>query len=264
VDVGGNDELSVLTHGFNSMLLGFQQSMLYRDLLGYAPSERSRELMRQTFESEGFNLRGQEIDVSILISNVRDFTGLAQSMTPEKVVALLNDYFEHLAAIVVSHNGVINKLEGDAMIVIFGSLPHPLPPEQSAPDACQAAVAMLLAIRALNEKNVQLGFPSLVTGISIHTGRVILGGVTIRDQLHYTPIGKAVKTAHRLEELTRKISEQSDIFISQDTCQYLGDPPQGLRVEKLGQYAVKRDGSFTPVYRLIPDLPDMEKGANDG
>ena len=252
VDANGNDELSVLTHAFNSMLLGFQENMLYRDLMGYAPSNLTREQMRLTFENEGFNLRGQKMDVSILISDVHDFTSLSNQLDAEKAVELLNDYFEHLASIVVIHNGVINKMEGDAMIVIFGALPHPLPPEESAREACQAAAEMLLAIQSFNEKNVRRGLPALVTGISIHTGPVILGGLTIRDQLHYTPIGETVRTAHHLEELTSQISNKSDIFISQETCQLLGKLQRDYIIKNLGQYAVKEDGSFTTVYRLVP------------
>jgi class 3 adenylate cyclase/CheY-like chemotaxis protein len=261
VDISGNDELSILTHAFNSMLLGFQQNVLYRDLMGYAPSAASREKMRQTFENEGFNLRGQQIDVSILISDVHDFTSLANSMDPEKAVEILNDYFEHLAGIVVNHNGVINKLEGDAMIVIFGALPDLLPPEESAREACQAAAAMLMAIQSFNEKNVRNGLPALVTGISIHTGPVILGGLTIRDQLHYTPIGETVRTAHHLEELTSQLSNKSDIFISQDTYQLLGKVQKDYVIKNLGQYAVKEGGNFTSVYRLVPT--HREFGAED-
>jgi len=252
VDVSGNDELSILTHSFNEMLLGFQQNILYRDLLGYAPTEDIREEMRRTFETEGFNLRGQQIDVSILISDVHDFTSMTHDMRAEDAVAILNEYFEQLAAIVVSHNGVINKLEGDAIIVIFGALPHPLTPEESAREACLAAAAMLLAIRSFNKKNIQKGLPVLVTGISIHTGPVILGGLTIRDQFHYTPIGEAVRTAHHLEQLTSQISSKSDIFISQGTFELLDPSQQEYRVENLGQFAVKEDGAMSSVYRLVP------------
>jgi class 3 adenylate cyclase/CheY-like chemotaxis protein len=265
VDVSGNDELSVLTHAFNSMLFGFQQNMLYRDLMGYAPPDITREKMRQTFETEGFNLRGQQANVTILISDVHDFTSLANNMDPEKAVEILNDYFEHLAAIVVTHNGVINKLEGDAMIVVFGALPDHLTPEESAEEACQAAAAMLLAIRSFNEKNVKKGLPALVTGISIHTGPVILGGLTIRDQLHYTPIGETVRTAHHLEALTNQISsDKSDIFISQDTYELLEISQNEYLIHNIGQYVVKEDGSLTTVYRLVPAHWEAGEEISDG
>ena len=259
VNVNGNDELSVLTHAFNSMLLGFQQNMLYRDLMGYAPTDTNRKKMEQTFEGEGFNLRGQKLDVTILISDVNDFTSLADKMDPEKAIELLNDYFERLAAIVVSYNGVINKLEGDAMIVIFGALPVNLPPDQSAQAACQAATAMLLTIRDFNQKNAREGLPPLITGISIHTGPVILGGLTIRDQLHYAPIGETVRTAHHLVQLTSQISKKSDIFISQDTWQLLDKSQKDYYLKDLGQYAVKQDGSYMAVYRLIPSQGENEE-----
>ena len=252
VEANGRDEISVLIHSFNAMLVGFQQSLIYRDLMGYAPSFDARQSIQASFENETADLRGYEADVTVLVSDVHGFTAEAQKLEPQTAVEILNDYFERLTSIVVAHNGVINKLEGDAMLVIFGALPQALSPQESALRACQAALTMRQSIEAFNRKNVQMGLPELITGIGIHTGKVVLGCLFIHDQLHYTPIGSSVKITHCLEQLARQTSTENEILISQETYEILDDYQEACGATCIGSYDLNHSGQKTSVYRLSP------------
>jgi class 3 adenylate cyclase/CheY-like chemotaxis protein len=251
VEPSGKDELSVLAHSFNLMLLGLQQKLIYRDLMGYIPSPGMQETIRQTCDNPKFNLRGKETTVTLLITNVRDFTEISQQLPPEKVVELLNDYFECLADVAVLNDGMIYRLDSDAIMVIFGVLPRPLSPEQSAFIACKSATAMLAEIDGLNRKYEREKLPPFITDIGVHTGRLGLGGLSIRDQLHYTPFGSTLKITHSLMQINRKNSEQSSIIISQDTFDSLGEQQYAFELDYLGQYDFKPNHELTGVYRLV-------------
>jgi class 3 adenylate cyclase/CheY-like chemotaxis protein len=257
VEPGGKDELSVLIHSFNSMLLGLQQKLIYRDLMGYIPSPGMQETIRKTFDSPKFNLRGKETTATLLITNVRDFTDSTQHLPPEKVVELLNDYFERLADVAVLNGGMIYKLDSDAIMVIFGVLPSPLSPDQSAFIACKSALAMLTEIDLFNQKYEREHLPPFTTDIAVHTGRLGLGGLSIRDQLHYTPFGSTLKITHSLVQISRKNSEQSNIVISQDTFDALGNQKNAFELDYLDRYDLKTDHGVTRVYRLMAISENM-------
>ncbi|TLN24181.1 HAMP domain-containing protein, partial [bacterium] len=256
VESGGDDEVAVLAHSFNYMVAGLQEGSIYRDLLGRTVSPEVREQLRQTFSTGGIRLEGQEAIASVLMTDIRGFTTLSEQASPATVFNWLNEYFGKLVPIVVAHGGVVNKFDGDAMLAFFGILPRMLNPRRSAINACDTALEMLRAIDLLNKQRVQRGDPPLVTGIGIHTGVVMAGGLGTSDRLHYTIIGDTVNTSQRLEGLTRDLFNETGALISQSTFASLGEQQKKYHLDPMGEHFVKGKAEQLMVYRLR-DLPDL-------
>jgi adenylate cyclase len=251
VEATGNDEVSVLSHAFNQMVSGLREGSLYRDLLGRTVSPQVREQLRQTFASGSLQLEGQNVRATVLITDIRDFTVVSEKEDPTTILEWLNEYFGELAPLVAAQGGVINGFQGDALLAFFGILPLPLPPEESAYHACQAALGMLAAIERINARRAERGEPPFITGIGINTGLVTAGGLGSTDRLHYTIIGDTVNTTQRLEDLTREFGE-SGIIISEQTWLALQKAPVPFSVEPLGVRLLKGKSEVVPVYRLLP------------
>jgi len=250
VDATGDDEVAVLGQSFNYMVAGLQEGSIYRDLLGRTVSPEVREQLRQTFTSGNLRLEGQEAVATVLFTDIRGFTTLSEKSDPATVFQWLNEYFGQLVPIVSSYGGVVNKFDGDAMLAFFGTLPRLLTPKQSALAACQAAREVLQAIERFNAQRRLRGEPQLVTGIGIHTGVLIAGGLGTSDRIHYTIIGDTVNTTQRIESLTREVFDGSGILVSQNTFAALGEQQAEFGFESLGFYQVKGKREPLQVHRL--------------
>ena len=247
----GNDEVAVLAETFNDMVTGLREGSVYRDLLGRAVSPAVREEMRTSFASGNLNLQGQTAVATILISDIRDFTQIAEQTDPAQMLALLNEYFGELVPAITANEGIVNDYVGDLVMAVFGILPRPLEPDESAFLACHAGLAMLQIIDKINQLRRAEGVPIFRTGIGINTGLVTAGGLGAADRLHYTVIGDTVNIADRLQGLSREVDETS-IFISEATVAALADRQHEFDLEKLGGKRLKGKSSEMSVYRLRP------------
>jgi adenylate cyclase len=246
----GNDEVMVLAHAFNLMISGLQEGFIYRDLLGRTVSPEVREALRQSFASGDLRLEGQNATAAVLISDIRGFTALSEKEEPTTILNWLNEYFGELVPVVTSHGGVVDKFEGDAMLAFFGILPKPLPAQESAYHACQAAIEMLAVIEGINARRVERGEPPLVTGISVHTGCLTAGGLGTSDRLDYTIIGDTVNTTQRMGEVTRAFGE-SGIVASNRIYESLAGLQKNFLFDALGQHAFKGKKEPVGLYRLF-------------
>jgi len=251
VESKGNDEVAVLAHSFNSMIAGLQEGSIYRDLLGRTVSPEVREQLRHTFSSGDLRLEGQEAIATVMFADIRDFTSLAEKSDPSTIFEWLNEYFGVLLPSITESTGVVNKLDGDAVLAFFGILPKILDSQTSAFCACQAAIQMNQAIASLNERRSDRGDLPFITGIGIHTGEVIAGGLGTHDRIHYTIIGDTVNTAQRIEGLTRELFHENGVLISQATLDALGDQKERFILEPIGWHSVKGKEERIMVYRLV-------------
>lgn len=244
------DELAVLAHAFNRMVAGLQEGHIYRDLLGRAVSPEVREQLRQSFASGGLRLEGQTVPATVMMSDIRGFTTLAEKQAPTTVMQWLNEYFNELVPVITAHGGVVDKFEGDAILSFFGVLPGVIAPRRSAAQACQTALDMIEVIDSLNARRLVRGELPLITGIGINTGVVVAGGLGAADRLNYTIIGDAVNTTQRLESLTRNFQESS-VVVSESTYEALGGQRNRFRFEPLGDHLFKGKSEPVKVYRLL-------------
>jgi adenylate cyclase len=207
--------------------------------------------MRISFASGDLRLEGQSAEATVLMSDIRGFTGLAEKQEPTTILNWLNEYFGELVPVITSYGGVVDKFEGDAMLSFFGILPTPLLPEDSAFNACQAAVEMLSVIDRINARRIARGEAPLITGISINTGILTAGGLGTVDRLNYTIIGNTVNTTQRMQDLTRKFGE-SGIVINETTLAALKGRRGDFSCEPLGEHNFPGKVEQLWVYRLYP------------
>lgn len=245
----GDDEVAVMAHAFNYMITGLQEGAIYRDILGRTVSPEVREELRESFASGDLKLEGQTAIATILMSDIRGFTTLSEHVEPTTILAWLNEYFGELVPVITARGGVVDKFEGDAILAVFGVLPRPLAPEESAYQACRAAVDLLRVVRRLNARRQARGEPLFVTGIGVNTGPVTAGGLGTADRLNYTVIGDAVNTTQRLESFTREFGE-SGAIVSQHTYLALGARQAEFRLATLGAHTFKGKSEPLEVYRL--------------
>jgi adenylate cyclase len=181
-------------------------------------------------------------EVTILFSDIRDFTTLSETLPPQEVLALLDDYFGHMTQIVMAHEGMVNKFLGDGMLACWGV---PERTENHAELAMRAALDMRAKLAELNAWRQQHGQPLLRIGIGLHTGVVAAGMLGGTQQHEYTVIGDPVNVASRVEGLTKAVGV--DILVSESTWQRCGGR---FQVERVGEEHVKGRREAVVVYSL--------------
>ncbi|MBA4137838.1 MAG: hypothetical protein C0518_11020 [Opitutus sp.] len=236
------DELGELATAFNQMTTGLAERDRVRDLLGKVVSP---EIAAQLLHSE-LRLGGEERDVTILFTDLRDFTAWSEKLPPTEVLALLNRYLDRMSAIVEKHGGVIDKYIGDAIMALFGA---PVATAGAASRAIAAAREMKSALAELNRELGAEGKPALALGIGINTGRVIAGNMGSKTRLNYTVIGDGVNLAARLEALTKEPQFGARIIVSHATAAAANATGQ---LRALGSVTVK--GRTEPVQIYAADV----------
>ena len=164
------------------------------------------------------HLGGETRDVSVMFCDIRSFTSMSENMEPEKVVSMLNFYFTALGKCINKNHGVVNKYIGDAIMAIFGA---PVPSNNNALDAYNAAQDMRKALIDLNEKFKEKGWPEIHFGIGINSGKALCGNIGANSRMEYTVIGDTVNTASRIEALCK--TYKTDLLLTESTANLLND-----------------------------------------
>jgi adenylate cyclase len=209
VPVDDGSEIGRLQARFNSMVDGLRERERLQDLLGrHAGAEVAREMLEQDPA-----LGGQECCVSILFVDLVGSTALAHTQPPERVVALLNRFFQTVVDVVHEHGGLVNKFEGDAALCVFGA---PVEQADHAAQALRAARRLRMRLRAMDGV--------LDAAISVACGTVVAGYVGAEERFEYTVIGDPVNEACRLSELAKR--HPSRLLTSGDTVREAGPVEQ--------------------------------------
>lgn len=207
-------------------------------------------------------LGGERREVTVLFSDIKDFTTLSEHHTPEEVVALLNEYLTAMTDVILFWEGTLDKFIGDAIVVFWNA---PVRTERHAELALRCALAMQDRLEELRKKWAEEGKPLLESGIGINTGEVVVGNIGAEGKkMEYTVIGDQVNLGSRIESQTRKL--EVPILITDGTLARLHPPIdagtlKGVMIEGLASVIVK--GRETPVelYGVSPlpepDLPAM-------
>lgn len=164
----------------------------------YVPRELVRKIVASGQAVVGGAVRQE---VTVLFTDIRDFTTISESRSPEQVVALLSTYFELMNEIVERHNGVIVQYLGDSIYAMWNA---PEPDRDHVNDACRCALALKAGIDELNDHNRAAGLPELVTRFGLHTGIAVVGSVGAHSRRQYTAMGDTVNVASRLEGINKE------------------------------------------------------------
>jgi class 3 adenylate cyclase len=206
--VVSNDEIGSLGEGFNRMVAGLKERDFVKDTFGkYVTREVRDEIL-----SGRVGLEGEQREVTILFSDLRDFTPWVEATEPREVVRELNRYFGAMEAAVRRHGGLVLQFIGDEIEAVFGA---PVPASDHAQRAVRAALDMRAGLAAFNAARTAANKPPLRHGIGVHTGTVLAGSIGGADRLSYALVGDAVNLASRIQDLTK--SAGADILISATT-----------------------------------------------
>lgn len=215
VPVKFNDEIGELAFTFNTMLqeLEFAYNQIkeyaFQAVLSQKKEERIKNMFQKYVPQDVVNeivqnpdqaLIGKNAKVAILFSDIRRFTTISESLSPEVIVDSLNRYFTIMVDIIYNRRGVIDKYIGDAIMAIFGA------PKEYGDDAQQAIYAgleMLDHLKLFNDEQKAKNRPEFKIGVGINYGDVTVGNIGTAQKMDYTVIGDTVNLASRLEGLTK-------------------------------------------------------------
>jgi class 3 adenylate cyclase len=179
--------LAAASHALESLQHAFSR---------FAPAAVVEDIIAQ-----GVSTDSSKKDITVLFTDLKGFTTLAERLDPDVLVRLLNGWVGHMSRAVAAHHGHVAKLLGDGFLALFGALETN--PWQSN-DAVSAALAMRAALAEYNATLAREGLPPLAMGIGIHRGTVVAGVIGTAELVEYGVIGSTVNLASRVEALTRE------------------------------------------------------------
>jgi len=203
------------------------------EAIAFNSKEYSEKLLTETFSSylskellhqiiinpSSLKLGGETREVSILFSDIRNFTALSESMNAKKVVHLLNRYFSPMTQSVLNHEGMLDKYIGDAIMAFFNA---PIALKNHANASCFTALSMIQELNKLNKQLKKESQQTISIGIGINTSNAVVGNIGSDVKKNYTVIGDGVNLASRIEDLTKFYGVQ--ILISEYTFSKLTEP----------------------------------------
>lgn len=180
----------------------------------FVPQEFIELLEKESIVGIGLGEHVQ-MDMSILFSDIRSFTSISESMTPEENFEFINSYLKQMEPVFRRHGGFIDKYIGDAIMALFNT---------KADDAVRAGIEMLKTLSDYNEKRQKFGYDPIRIGIGINTGPLMLGTIGGKDRMEGTVISDNVNLASRLESLTKEYG--ATMIISEKTVNCLSNPTE--------------------------------------
>lgn len=214
VKVVSNDEIGVLGDATNEMIQGLRERELLNDAFGkYVTPEIRDEIL-----SGRIPLDGELKNVTVLFSDLRDFTPLVASTQPKEVVKIINGYFEEMAKAIHGHGGLVLQFIGDEIEAVFGA---PLELENHPVAAARAALEMCERLGRYNSRLREQGWAPLRHGIGLDTGQVLAANIGSSERLSYALVGDTVNLASRLQGVSKELGR--DIILSASTRNALGD-----------------------------------------
>jgi adenylate cyclase len=189
------------------------------------------------------SLTGQRRPVSIMFTDLRDYTTLSEGMSAEQVAQQLNEYFPMMVEAVTQHRGIVNDFIGDAVMAVYGA---PLDNPEHALDAVRTGIQMQAGLQVLNAGWQVRGLQTLRMGIGIHTGFVFAGNVGSEQRKKYTVVGDAVNVAARVEGLNKDL--KTNMLITEETYTAIRD---SVQVRDCGELKVKGRQQAVRVYEVL-------------
>jgi class 3 adenylate cyclase len=239
VEMVSNDEIGSVSQGFNHMVRGLEESQSIKESFGkYVSQEIRDEILAGRVPLDGEMKR-----VTMLFSDLRNFTPLVEFTHPKQVVTIINQYFSEMTEAINQNRGLVLHFVGDAIVAVFGA---PVSYDDHPDTAVAAALEMRRRTLLLNESLRKQGFDPLNHGIGIHTGAVLAGNIGSKERASYTLIGDAMNLTSRIEGLTKEFL--CDIILSQTTYNLLTG---NFLTKNLSSVKVKGKKQEIMIYQLL-------------
>ncbi len=243
----------------DGVLLAFSLglSLAMSSVFSYATEGRQKRQIKQAFSHymsdllvqdllkhpEKLRLGGEKRVLTVFFSDLAGFTSMSEKLTPEAVVTLLNRYLTAMTDIILASGGIIDKYEGDAIMAFWGA---PLPQEDHAVRACQAALENQARLVELRQEFIRTDLPPVHARIGINTGEMIIGNLGSSQRFDFTVIGDSVNLASRLEGAGKEYG--TAILISEETYR---QAQAAVEVRELDLLQVKGKQLPVRIYELM-------------
>ena len=229
IPVRGRDEIAQLTQSFNTMVEGLKERDFIANTFGrYVDQGIAKELLNRP---EAVRLGGQKREVAILMSDIRGFTPLSETLAPEEIIRFLNRYFSRLIQIIQEHQGIIVDFFGDAVLVFFDPFDAPVRPMIQKAVGC--AFKMQGSMKEFNREMLSENLPSLEMGIGINAGVVVVGNIGSETRAKYGIVGSPVNLTQRIQST----AEEGEVVISDSVYKHV---PDDVRVKR--KFRIKLKG----------------------
>ena len=190
-----------------------------------------------------------QLEMSVLFSDIRDFTTISESLTPQENFRFINSYLSRMEPAIIENNGFIDKYIGDAIMALFGG---------EADNAVKAAISMLHRLTEYNQHRANCNYIAIRNGIGINTGLLMLGTVGGKSRMDSTVISDAVNLASRVESLTKNYG--LSLLITEDTYTRLKHR-ESYHIRKIDRVQVKGKSQLVTVYEVFDaDMPEVKEG----
>ncbi len=241
-------DLDLLTALANYAAIGIEQARLNEkikeEVKRRSQLERyhSPSVISRMMNSAETDIDAQEVEASILFSDIVGFTGMSERMEPHRVGLLLNEYFGEMTDVIFHYEGTLDKFIGDAIMAVFGA---PLPMEDHAVRAVKASLDMREKLKEFNKEN--FAQQHIEIRIGINSGRVVAGDIGSPKRIEYTVLGNTVNIAQRLEA---GVAKPGQIVIGANTYELVKDH---FETRELGAFSLKGLEQMTNVYEVIAE-----------
>jgi adenylate cyclase len=240
---------------FNMWYAYFFEARGKRQLAGlfgeYVPPELVEEMSQHP---ESFTLESQNRELTVLFSDVRDFTSISEGLGAAELSKLMNEYLSAMTRVIYDHRGTVDKYIGDAIMAFWGA---PIDDRDHARNALYAALGMLSQVRILSKDFRQRGWPELHIGIGINTGDMNVGNMGSRYRRAYTVLGDGVNLGSRLEGLTKTYGVS--LIVSRSTR----DAVPELTYRELDRVRVKGRDKAVSIYEPLGPRDDLDDKVRD-
>jgi adenylate cyclase len=242
VTVVSNDELGYVGDVINEMAAGLKEREFIKETFGKYVSREVRDEVL----SRRIPLDGEFKDVTVLFADLRDYTPLVEKTTPQKVVRIINCYFEEMEKAIRAQGGLVVQFIGDEIEAVFGA---PIALADHATKAVLAAMGMHAGLEKVNRDLAMEGLQPLQHGIGVHSGQVVAANIGSPSRMSYALVGDTVNVASRLQGLNKQYGTR--IIISAETfnrlsrripTQLLPDTTLKGKAEPMQLFAVVQDG----------------------
>jgi adenylate cyclase len=194
---------------------------------------------------DSLKLGGQKKELTVFFSDVRGFTTISESLSPEALSGLLNEYFTPMTDIVLASGGLLDKYIGDAMMAVWGA---PIPLEDHPDRALLASLQMLDVLDGLREGWKARGLPMIDIGCGVNTGQMVVGNMGSNQRFDYTVLGDSVNLGSRLEAVTKNYGVK--IICSEMTAVRLKNPGQFV-LRELDSIQVKGKNDAVGIFECM-------------
>jgi len=213
ISIRSGDEIGQLGKSFNTMVKGLKERDFISNTFGrYVDQKIAKELMSRP---EAIRLGGENREVAILICDIRGFTPLSETLSPEMTISILNHYFSHMIEVIEKYQGIIVDFFGDGVLVFFDPLDDPVEP--TVYRAVQCALEMQNEMKAFNTEMMKENLPKLEMGIGLNAGEVVVGNIGSETRAKYGIVGSPVNITQRIQSTAKG----GDVVISESVYHYV-------------------------------------------